>query len=119
MQFSQKQADIACNFFELILKHTQDSWAGQDFMLAPWEQEAVSAIYGRLDEKGNRVIQRVYLEVPKKSGKTEFAAGLVLLELLLNKQLGCQVYGAAAAQRQALNVYRAAQTMVRLSPLRG
>jgi len=108
---------MACNFFEKVLKHTQDEWSGKPFLLAPWEEEALTAIYGRLDDDGARIVQQVYLEVPKKAGKTEFAAGLILLELLLNKMLGCQVYGAAAAQRQALNVYRAARTMVELSPI--
>ena len=117
MAFSQTDADRACNFFENILKNTQDEWAGRPFLLAPWQEEAVSEIYGRRDDDGNRVISQVFLEVPKKTGKTEFAAGLVLLELILNEMLGCQVWGAAAAQKQALNVYRAAHTMVMLSPI--
>lgn len=117
MPFSQKHADIACNFFECVLKHTQDEWSGKPFLLAPWEEEALTNIFGNLDDEGNRQVQMAYLEVPKKSGKTEFAAGLVLLVLLLDKKLGCQVYGAAAGQRQALNVYRAARTMVKLNPL--
>ena len=117
MPFSQQHADIACNFFECVLKHTQDEYAGKPFLLAPWEEEALCEIFGRLDDNGNRQIQQVYLEVPKKSGKTEFAAGLILLALVLEKNIGAQVYGAAAATRQALNVFRAASTMVRLSPI--
>jgi phage terminase large subunit-like protein len=117
LPFSQHHADVACNFFERVLKNTQDEWAGKPFMLAPWQEEALCEIFGRLDEDGNRLIQQVYLEVPKKTGKTEFAAGLILLVLLMETTLGCQVYGAAAAQRQALNVYRAARTMVDLSPI--
>lgn len=116
MPFSKESADYACNFFELFLKHTQDQWAGKPFILAPWQEEALQQIFGQLDDDGNRLITQVYEEVPKKAGKTEFCAGLVLLVLWLNKMLGCQVYGAAAAQRQALNVYRAARTMVELSP---
>jgi len=115
--FDRNAADKAINFFEKVLKTTQDEWAGQPFWLAPWQEEALSEIYGRVDDDGNRLITQVYLEVPKKTGKTEFAAGLVLNELILNEMLGCQVWGAAAALKQALNVYRAAHTMVRLSPL--
>lgn len=117
MPFSQVHADLACNFYEGVLKHTQDEWSGKPFFLAPWEEEALTTIFGTLDDDGNRVIQSAYLEVPKKAGKTEWAAGLVLLVLLLDRNLGCQVYGAAAGQRQALNVYRAARTMVELSPI--
>jgi hypothetical protein len=44
--FSTQHADIACNFFEEILKHTQDQWAGLPFMLAPWEEDAIREIFG-------------------------------------------------------------------------
>jgi phage terminase large subunit-like protein len=115
--FSQQHADAACNFFEGVLKHTADEWWGQPFLLCPWEEEALCAIFGNLDDEGNRVIELVYLEVPKKAGKTEFVAGIVLLVLVLTSTPGCQVYGAASATRQALNVYRAACKMVEQSAI--
>jgi phage terminase large subunit-like protein len=115
--FSQQHADAACNFFEHLLKHTADEWYGQPFLLCPWQEEALCQIFGQLDDSGNRIIEMVYLETPKKSGKTEFAAGIVLLVLLMSHTQGCQVYGAASATRQAMNVYRAACKMVEQSPL--
>jgi len=117
LPFSQQHADIACNFFECVLKHTQDEWYGKAFILAPWQEEAICEIFGRLDDNGLRQIQQVYLEVPKKSGKTEMIAGIVLLALIMDPNPGSQVYGAAAATRQAMNVYRAACKMVEQSPL--
>ncbi len=117
MPFSQPHADAACNFFEHILKHTADEWYGKPFLLCPWQEEALTAIFGQLDDAGNRVIEMAYLEICKKSGKTEFAAGIVLLVLLTTTMPGCQVYGAAAATRQALNVFRAACKMVDQSPI--
>lgn len=116
MPFSQEQANVACNFFELVLKHTADEWWGKPFSLAPWQEEALSQVFGQLDDEGKRLIQMAYLEVPKKSGKSELAAGLVLLFLIIDPHPGCQVYGAAAATRQSLNVYRAACKMVEQSP---
>lgn len=116
MPYSKKHADAACNFFELVLKHSADEWYGQPFILSPWQERALCQIFGNLDDDGNRVIELVYLEVPKKAGKTEFVAGIVLLTLVLATAPGCQVYGAAAATRQALNVYRAACKMVEQSP---
>jgi phage terminase large subunit-like protein len=115
--FSEAHANAACNFFELVLKHTADDWYGKPFILYPAEEDAVRAIFGNLDEHGNRLIEMAYLEWPKKSGKTEFAAGLVLLALILDPMPGCQVYGAASAQRQAGNVYRAACKMTEQSPI--
>ena len=117
MAFSEQHADVACAFFERVLKHTADEWYGKPFLLAPWQEEALRAIFGHLDDQGNRLIQMVYLEVPKKTGKTEFAAGVLLLCATLDPNPGCQVYGAGAALRQATNVYRAACKMVEQSPL--
>ena len=108
MSFSQQKADAALNFFEFILKHTADEWYGKPFILAPWQIDVVRHIFGELDDEGRRLIQLVYLELPKKTGKTEFAAGLLLLLLVLDANPGSQVYGAGAALRQATNVYRAA-----------
>jgi phage terminase large subunit-like protein len=90
---------------------------GKPFLLVPWQEEALSEIFGQLDEAGNRIIEMAYLEVPKKAGKSEMAAGLALFVLLTTSTPGCQVYGAAAATRQALNVFRAACKMVDQSPI--
>jgi phage terminase large subunit-like protein len=115
--FSPAQADAACNFFEQILKHTTDEWYGKPFRLVPWQEEALNVIFGQVDGAGNRIIEMAYLEVPKKAGKSEMAAGLALFVLLTTSTPGCQVYGAAAATRQALNVFRAACKMVDQSPI--
>lgn len=117
MPFSEQHASAACNFFELILKHTQDEWFGKPFLLMSWQEQAVVQMFGQIDSSGNRIIQMVYEEVPKKAGKTERAAGLALLVLMMSNDPGRQVYGAAAATRQAMNVYRAACKMVEQSPL--
>lgn len=114
--FSQQHADIACNFFEKVLKHSADEWYGKPFLLAPWEEQALYEIFGNIDDEGRRIIEMAYLEVPKKSGKSEFIAGIILLILILETTPGCQIYGAAAATRQALNVYRAATKMVEQAP---
>lgn len=115
--FSQKHADVACNFFELILKHTADDWYGKPFLLAPWQEEALVYVFGNIDDEGRRTTELVYLEVPKKSGKSEFAAGIILLALVMEATPGVQIYGAASATRQALNVYRASTKMVEQSPI--
>lgn len=117
MPYSQTHANAACNFFERILRHTVDDWFGKPFWLVPWQEEAIQEIFGRVDENLTRLVKLAYLEVPKKTGKTEWAAGVALAVLVLDKNPGCQVYGAAASQKQALNVYRAACKMVEQSPI--
>jgi len=115
LPFSQPHADAACNFFERILRHTADEWYGKPFLLTPWQEEGLTQIFGQLDDDGNRLIKMGYFEVPKKAGKTEWAAGIILFVLIVDPNPGCQVYGAAAATRQAMNVYRAACKMVEQS----
>ena len=100
MPYSQQHADAVCNFFEKVLRHSADEWYGQPFLLAPWQEEALCHIFGNVDENGTRIVEMVYLEVPKKAGKSEWAAGIPLFVLATTSVPGCQVYGAAAATRQ-------------------
>lgn len=116
MPFDQNKADIAVNFFERVLKHSGE-WYGDPFLLAPWQEDAIQRIFGLVDDNGERLIRLAYLEVPKKTGKTELVAGLVLLFLVMDQSKGCEVYGAASSQRQAGNVFRAACAMVEQSPI--
>lgn len=115
--FSPAHADAACNFVEGVLRHSSDEWYGKPFLLVPWQLHALRTIFGNVDEEGRRVIEMAYIEVPKKSGKSEFASAIILLVLILETLPGCQIYGAAAATRQALNVYRAATKMVEQSSI--
>lgn len=99
-----------------MLRHSGEYY-GEFFALVPWQEEALVHLFGLIDDDGENLIRSVYMELPKKSGKTEWTAGLVVLFLAMSEFPGCQVYGAAAGQRQALNVYRAATAMVEQEPL--
>src|ERR1017187_4069373 len=96
----------------MSLRHTADEWYGKPFLLTPWQEEGLTQIFGQLDDDGNRLVKMGYFEVPKKAGKTEWAAGIILFVLIVDPNPGCQVYGAAAATRQAMNVFRSAFKMV-------
>ena len=118
MPFSEPHARLAERFFRKVLRHTSDRFYGQRFALCPWQTEALRQVFGNLDDDGNRLTEMVYLEVPKKSGKTEFAAGLLMLLMFLavqEKMRGSQIYGAASTTKQAGNVYRAACKMIEQS----
>ncbi len=114
--FDEDASNVVVNFFERLLKHTADDYYGQPFYLAPWEEEALVNIFGNFNDDGSRLIKLVYLEVPKKSGKTEFCAGIICACLVLFTTPGLQVYGAASSTKQALNVYRAACKMIEQQP---
>jgi len=111
-----KAADAACDFFTRYLRHTEGEWAGQPFVLADWERDLVRRVFGWKRPDGSRLVRTVYLEVPRKNGKTEFAAGLALLLLVGDAEYGGQGYAMAVDKDQAKLVFQKATTMVHLSP---
>ncbi len=117
MPFDQVRADSALNFFQRVLRHTKGAFAGVPFMLMPWQREIVSDIFGTLNDEGNRQYQTAYIEVPKKNGKSETAAGIALYCLIADNEPGAEVYSAASAKDQASLVFRVAASMVEKSPI--
>lgn len=110
--FDQSRADRAVRFFESCLKHTKGAYAGKPFLLLPWQKTGISEIFGTLNEDGNRQYREAYWELPKKSGKSEIAAGIALLMLVADNEPGAEIYGAAAAKDQAKIVFGVAASMV-------
>lgn len=72
-------------------------------------------VFGWKRADGTRLIRTVYIEIPKKNGKTEFAAGLALLLLLFDREFRGQVYSLAVSEDQAKIVFEKATAMVALS----
>lgn len=93
-------------FFRL-LRHFEGSAAGKPFVLEPWQQFICAAVYGLYyKDTGQRLINKVYLEVARKNGKTAFAAGLCLLHLVALGEAGPEVYLAANSREQAMLAYK-------------
>lgn len=109
--FSNDKALRAVNFFEL-LKHTKGKFYGQNFKLLPWQHEIISDVYGTLNEKGLRRYQYVYLEVPKKNGKSELVAAAGLYHTFADNEIKGEVYGCAADRAQASLAFDVAVDMV-------
>lgn len=109
-------ADKAVRFFEKHLTHTKGRWSGHPFHLLPWqENDIIRPVFGTLDKEGLRQYRKVYIEVPKKNGKSEIAAGIALKLLLADGEQGGEVYSAAADKEQAAIVFNVAAQMVRNS----
>jgi phage terminase large subunit-like protein len=114
-QFSQAKADRAINFIEQ-LELTAGEWKGKKFHLLPWQHKIISDVFGTVKADGYRQYNTVYVEIPKKNGKTETAAAVALYLLFGDNEPGAQVYCAAADKDQAGLVYGAAAQMIRQSP---
>lgn len=111
-----------CRFLEEL----PQTGNGQPFELYPWEQDAIHQFYDTLEvdeeeteeETAERYRQYwyLYLEIAKKNGKSELAAGLGLYHLFADGELNAEVYICAADKENASIVFRAAIFKVRNSP---
>lgn len=109
--FSVAHADRAVKFFE-AQRHTKGRFAGQPFVLLPWERQIVRDVYGTLRADGRRQYRYVYVEVPKKMGKSELAAGAGLYQTFADHERNGEVYGCAADRGQASIVFDVAVDMI-------
>lgn len=114
--YDRAAADAAVAFFPTYLRHTEAEWFGLPFRLLPWQEQIVRQIFGWKRADGTRLIRQVWIEVPRKNGKTEFAAGLALLVLVADGEFGGQAYSMACDKDQARIVFDKAGVMVGLSP---
>ena len=115
MYFDQTKANNAINFVKQ-LKHTKGKWRGVYFTLLPWQEQALSDIFGTVREDGRRQYNTAYLEIPKKMGKSELAAAVALQGLCADDEWAAEVYGAAADRAQASMVFDVAVAMVEQNP---
>jgi phage terminase large subunit-like protein len=83
-----------------------DDFYGQPFLLLEWQYEILWDVYGTVKD-GIRQYRYVYLEIPKKNGKTSLIAAIALYHLTCDGP-GGQIYCCAADRGQAELVYKAA-----------
>lgn len=111
--------------FCLLLRHVKGRWSGSRLVPDLWQVIYVIApVFGWRRRDGNRLYRTLYLEVPRKNGKSTLAAALVLFLLMADSNLkagrrfepGAEVYSAASTTDQARMVFRPAETMARRSP---
>ena len=115
--FDEKEASRAVAFFERVLRHVKGRHAGEPFTLMDWQREIVRQLWGWRREDGTRRYRTLFLAVPRKNGKSTFAAGLALLLLAGDREVGAEVYSAAADREQARIVFDTARRMVEVSAL--
>jgi len=115
--FDDKAAASASSFFPTHLRFTEGEWAGKPFHLEPWEDnDIIRPLFGWKRADGTRQYRRCIVWIPRKNGKTELAAGVALLALIGDGELGGQVYSIAKDKDQARLVFAKASAMVNLSP---
>lgn len=116
--FDEKAADFAEQFFPTCLQHHVGSeWNGRPFDLMPYQRVLVRELFGwKRRTDGLRRFRKVFLAVPKGSGKSAFGAGLGLFLAFFDGEAGAEVYAVANDRNQARIVFNAAQVFVARNP---
>lgn len=114
--FDAELADRACNFFGWFLVHHEGSFAGKPFELEGWQRSVVRCAFGWINRAtGFRRYRTIFLFVPRKNGKSTWAAGCALYLTFADDEPAAQVYSAASDREQAGIVFNIAKAMVQQS----
>jgi phage terminase large subunit-like protein len=114
--FDKKEAARYCKFIQL-LSLTKGEWAGKDFLLEDWQAFIIELVFGwKSNETGFRRYTEVTINIPKKNGKTEFAAAIADAVSILDDEHGGQIYMAATARDQASLCFQTAKDMLKFKP---
>jgi phage terminase large subunit-like protein len=116
--FDDEAADAATEFFPRFLRHYQGEFAGEPFELDDWQRDLIiRPIFGWKRTADNyRRFRTIYVEVPKKNGKSHLCAGIGLYLLFCDGEPGAEIYSAAADREQANIVFGTAGHMIDASP---
>lgn len=107
-EFKPKDAEFVIQIIEKTFVHDKGErldgtpLRGEPFLLEPWQKFIIYNILGFFHKK--TIIRRykeVFIMLPRKNGKTRFAAALAWALALLERLSGSTVYIVGAALRQA------------------
>lgn len=88
---------------------------GSPIVLELWEKAHLAAVFGFIDERGNRICRESLLIVGKKNGKSFLSSIVGLYMLIGDGERGPEVYSAATKRDQAKIIWQESVRMVRKS----
>lgn len=113
--FDREAGQFVCDFVE----HLPTTSTGKNFSLYDWEIDTIMDFYGTKEEVDGELLRKywyLYLEIPKKNGKSELAAALGLYHLFGDGELNAEVYVCAADKDEAAIIFNNAHFMLRTAP---
>lgn len=112
------KADRVRRFAQLHVRHMKDRWAGNPFVLEPFQWNGmVLPVYGTLNRAGRRKYKRALFEIPRWNGKSEITALLHLYHLYGEPVYGGEQYAFATTKPQAAIIFDTAKRMINADPL--
>lgn len=105
-----------------LLRHTQGQWAGQPLKPDPWQVAWIIApVFGWVrwdDDAGDyvRIITDLYVDVPRKNGKSTLSGGIGIYLTCADGEPGAQVVAAATTKHQAGFVFAPIKALAERAP---
>ena len=109
LEYRADEAEKWCEFLEK-LPHVKGKWVAKQEKLKLIEYQIFSTcnIFGFYKD-GKRRFRDVYIEVPRKNGKTFWVAGIGLGMLTIDGEHGAEIYCGATSKKQAWEVFSPAK----------
>lgn len=104
------------------LRHVAGRWAGKPLNPDPWQVAYILApVFGWVhwDEEADgyvRIIRDLYVDVPRKNGKSTISAGIAIYMACADGEQGAQVITAATTKDQAKFVFNPIKTLAERAP---
>ena len=114
IHLNQATAEMWCEKLEK-LPQVKGKWRGQLLKLSEWQIFCTVNIFG-WEKNGKRRFRDVYIEVPRKNGKSFWVAGMGIGMLTWEEEPGAEVYCGATSEEQAWYVFGPAKDVCNQLP---
>ncbi len=120
VRFDPERVDRVLRAFG-VLRHVKAEFAGQPLVPDPWQVAYILApVFGwvQRNEHGRwvRVVTELYVDVPRKNGKSTLAGGVAIYLTAADGEQGAEVVVAATTKDQASFVFAPIKTLAESSP---
>jgi phage terminase large subunit-like protein len=114
-RFDVDKANAVVEFIEALPQIKGAKFAGKPLILGDWQCFIVTTVFGWVVARGARAGDRrfriVYIECPRKNGKSTLSAPIALYLMAADGEPGAEVYSAATTRDQAKIVWDDAKRM--------
>jgi phage terminase large subunit-like protein len=116
--YDEAAANEKIAFIEKHCRHVEGSLYGKPLILPDaFKDEILRPVFGLKKPNGKRLIQKVYIQMPRKNAKTTMMAAVEVAMLFNDGENSAQIYNCAGDDEQALLLFTAAKKMIALDPV--
>lgn len=116
--YDEKDAEEKIQFIEKHCRHVEGALYGKPLILPDaYKDEILRPVFGLKKKKGGkRLIQKVYIQMPRKGAKTTMMGAVELIMLVNDGENSAQIYNCAGDDEQAGLLFNVVKKMISLDP---